>query len=82
MTKYIIDFLNYIFFISNKDVYSKSCYMQSSAEDIKKYKKREAKTKKEPITKKERAKGQRERITRCESPSSRPIKKGTSKERK
>ena len=53
------------------------------AQRISKNTKREKqKQKKELITKKERAKGQRERITKCESPSSRPIKKGTSKERK
>ena len=38
--------------------------------------------KKKLITKKQRAKKQREKFTRCESPSPRPIKKGTSKKSK
>ena len=56
--------------------------MQSSTKHIKKYKKSEkSKNIKEAlITKKERAKEQRERITRCESLSLSPIKKGTRKE--
>ena len=58
--------------------------MQSSTKHIKKYKKSEkSKNIKEAlITKKERAKEQRERITRCESLSLRPFKKGTRKESK
>ena len=58
--------------------------MQRSTKQIKKYKKGEKSKniKEEIITKKERAKEQRERITRCESPSPRPIKKGTRKESK
>ena len=58
--------------------------MQSSTKHIKKYKIREkSKNIKEAlITKKERAKEQRERITKCESPSPRKIKKGTRKESK
>ena len=58
--------------------------MQRSTKQIKKYKKGEKNKniKEEIITKKERAKEQRERITRCESPSPRPIKKGTRKESK
>ena len=58
--------------------------MQSSTKQIKEYKKREkSKNIREAlITNKERAKEQRERITRCESPSPRPIKKGTKKESK
>ena len=56
--------------------------MQSSTKHIKEYIKREkSKNIKEAlITNKERAKEQRERITRCESP--RPIKKGIKKESK
>ena len=56
--------------------------MQSSTKHIKEYKKREkSKNIREAlITNKERAKEQRERITRCESPSPRPIKKGARKE--
>ena len=47
-------------------------------------KNREAKTeeKKNLNTKKKRAKEQTERFTRCESPSPRPIKKGTRKKSK
>ena len=58
--------------------------MQRSTKQIKKYKKGEKNKniKEEIITKKERAKEQRERITRCEFPSPRPIKKGTRKESK
>ena len=58
--------------------------MQSSTKHIKKYKKRERSRniKEALITKKERAKEQRERITRCESPSPGPIKKGARKESK
>ena len=58
--------------------------MQNSTKHIKKYKKEEkSKNIKEAlITKKERAKEQRERITRCKSPSPRPIKKGIRKESK
>ena len=58
--------------------------MQRSTKQIKKYKKGEKNKniKEEIITKKEKAKEQRERITRCESPSPRPIKKGTRKESK
>ena len=56
--------------------------MQSSTNHIKKYKKREkSKNIKRSTNYKERgAKEQRERITRCESPSPRPIKKGARKE--
>ena len=54
--------------------------MKSSTKHIKQYKKKreKRKNKKEAlITKKKRAKEQRKRITRCESPSLRPIKKGS-----
>ena len=61
------------FFISKKDVYSKNYFMQRSTKHIKDYKKREKqKQRKKLITKKKRAKEQRERFTRCESPSLRP----------
>ena len=69
-----------IFLISKKDVYSKNYFMQINTKHIKDYRKRD-KTKtrgKKLITKKLRAKEQRERFTRCESPSPRPTKKGTS----
>ena len=58
--------------------------MQSSTKPIKQYKKRDkSKNLKEKlITKKERAEEQRERITRCESSSPRPIIEGNSKESK
>ena len=59
--------------------------MQRTTKHIEDYKKkREAKTeekKKKLNTKKKRAKEQRERFTRCESPNSRPIKKGTRKKK-
>ena len=73
----------YIYFlISKKGVYSKNYKMQSSTKHIKKKRKKSKNIEEELITKKERAKEQRERITRCESPSPRPIKKGTRKESK
>ena len=63
--------------ISKKDVYSKNCSMQSSTKQNKDYKngKKSRNNKEKLITKKKRAKEQRERITICESPSPRPIKK-------
>ena len=72
--------------ISKKYVYSKNYFMQRTTKHIEDYKKkREAKTeekKKKLNTKKKRAKEQRERFTRCESPNPRPIKKGTRKKSK
>ena len=56
--------------------------MQSSTKHIKQYKNKQKNKKEALITKKERAKEQRERITKCESPSPRKIKKGTRKESK
>ena len=58
--------------------------MQSSTKPIKQYKKRDkSKNLKEKlITKKERAKEQRERITRCEFPNPKPIKKEVRNESK
>ena len=58
--------------------------MQISTKHNKKNKKRQKNknVKEALITMEERAKAQRERINRCESPTSRPIKKGTRKESK
>ena len=58
--------------------------MQRSTQHIKDYKKREKSKNrgKKLITKKKRAKEQRERFTRCESSSPRPIKKRTGKKSK
>ena len=58
--------------------------MQRSTKHIKDCKKREKNKNKgkKLITKKQRAKKQREKFTRCESPSPRLIKKGTSKKSK
>ena len=51
--------------------------MQSSTKHIKQYKNKQKNKKEALITKKKRVKKQRKRITRCESPSLRPIKKGS-----
>ena len=53
----------------------KATSCKRSVRQTKDYKKRNEKTKKKLITK-ERTKEQRERITRGESPSPRPVKKG------
>ena len=61
--------------------------MQTSTKQNRNYKKeKKSKNRKEKVITKtkraKRAKEQRERITRCESPSLRPIKKGTSEKSK
>ena len=71
------DLALFFFFISKKDVYSKS-YLKKKAEGKTKSTEKETIRQKKLITK-ERTKEQRERITRGESPSPRPIKERTTK---
>ena len=66
------------FFISKKDVYSKGYFMHEITKQTKIYKekketKKKRKQRRKLTTKEERAKERRERITRCESPSLRPV---------
>ena len=75
------DPINFFFYISNKDVYSKSYLMHKGIRQIKYYRKRKEKTKKILITK-ERTKKHRERITRGESPNPKPVKKGATERSK
>ena len=75
------DPINIFFYISNKDVYSKSYLMHKGIRQIKYYRKRKEKTKKILITK-ERTKKYRERITRGESPNPKPVKKGATERSK
>ena len=56
--------------------------MQTRAEQKLQKRKKSRNRKKKLITKTTRAKEQRERITRCESPNHRPIKKGTNEKSK
>ena len=69
------------FLISNKDVYSKNYLMHNGIRHIKYYRKRKEKTKRILITKKI-TKKHRERITRGESPNSRPVEKRATKRSK
>ena len=69
----------FFFFDKKKEVYSRSYLIQKSirqTKDCRKYKNKNKKQRKKLITK-ERSKERNERITRSESPSPRPIKKGT-----
>ena len=73
--------------ISKKDVYSKRYFMHEKHKANQKYKeKKETKMRRKPrrklIIKEERTKERRERITRFESPSPRPIKKKSVKRSK
>ena len=82
----------FFFLISKKDVYLKSCFMSTQLKKKKllyakraQSKSKVTKMRKEKewrrklITKKKRTKEQRERITRCESPSPKPVKNRTTK---
>ena len=66
--------------ISKKDVYSNSCFMQKDTKQAEVTEtKRKTRQRMKLITKKKRTKEQRGRITRCESPSPRLVKKRTTK---
>ena len=66
------------FFFYKKDVHSKNCSMQKKHKAKPEVQKGGKKKHRKLITK-ERAKKHRDRITRCESPSLRSIKKRTTK---
>ena len=78
---YFISFGQFFFFflISNKDIYSRNYLMQKNIRQREKYNGREREKRKKEgkeriLITQERAKEQREGITRGESPSPRPVK--------
>ena len=82
---YHLYFIFFFFFWIGNKKYIKKTARCKKAPATQKYineKKQKEKTKKALITEKKRAKEKRNRVTRSESPSPSPIKKGTSEESK
>ena len=77
---YIYIYIYIFFLISNKDVYSKILpHAENHRAEVKSTEKDDKKQKETILITKKGAKEHRERITRGESPSHRPIKKGAAK---